>query len=133
MTSADDFRSPNPFRLYKIPHEGRIAGVCAGIADFLGVKRGWVRFGFFLGLVFFTLPFFLGYLVLAMALKPKPRELYRDRDEEAFWRSVSIKPDQTLASLRAKFRDLDRQIGSLEGFVASKEYDLRRQFRDLER
>jgi phage shock protein C len=133
MSNTDPFRSPNPHRLYKIPYEGRIAGVCAGIADFLSVKLWVVRLGFVLGLIFFTLPFLLGYLILALALTAKPRHLYRTQDEEQFWRSVTIKPDATLAALRAKFRDLDRQVGSMEGFVASKEYDLRRQFRDLER
>ena len=132
MTSTDPFRSPNPHRLYKIPEEGKIAGVCAGIADFFCISRFMVRVGAVLGLLIFQLPFLIGYLVLAFVLKPKPRELYRNRDEEQFWRSVTIKPDQTLAALRAKFRDLDRQIASLEGFVSSKEYDLRRQFRDLE-
>jgi phage shock protein C len=46
---------------------------------------------------------------------------------------VTLKPEQTLAGLRARFRDLDRQIAGLEGYVTSREYELNRQFRDLER
>lgn len=129
------FRSPNPHKLYRNTKEGRIGGVCAGIADYINVNPWIVRLAFVIGVVFFAFApvFLIGYLVLWMVLRPRPADLYENAEEEVFWRSVTTKPDQTLAGLKAKLRDLDRQIGEMEGFIASKEFDLHRQFRDLER
>jgi phage shock protein C len=133
MTETDPFRSPNPHRLYKNPDDGRLAGVCAGIADYLSVDPWVVRLVFLVGAVIFTPGFLMIYVILAAALKRRPRHVYRSLDEEMFWRSVTLKPEQTLAGLRARFRGLDRQIAGLEGYVTSREYELNRQFRDLEK
>jgi len=125
--------SSNPYRLYRSRTDSKIGGVCGGIAAYANIDTWIVRVGFIIG--FFTFPpvFFFGYLVLWWLLKVQPTHLYESQEEEVFWRSVATKPDQTLSSLRGKFRDLDRDIGRLEGFVASREYDLHRQFRDLEK
>jgi len=132
---SDDglFRSPNPHRLYRNTKDGKLAGVCAGLGDYVNVDTWIVRVAVVLGLIFFTIPTLIGYVVLALALKPKPVHLYVNAEEEMFWRSVTIKPDQTLAGLRAKFRKLDQEIAGLESYVASREFDLNRQFRDLEK
>ncbi|MDG3440488.1 envelope stress response membrane protein PspC [Nitrospirillum amazonense] len=127
------FGSPNPHRLYRNPRAGKVAGVCAGVADYFSVDAWLVRLGMVLGLVFFFPATIIAYIVLAVVLKPQPQGLYGSNEEEVFWRSVTTRPDQTLAGLRAKFRDLDREIGAMETAVASREFDLRRQFKDLEK
>ncbi|MEE3626080.1 envelope stress response membrane protein PspC [Nitrospirillum sp. BR 11752] len=127
------FGSPNPHRLYRNPRAGKVAGVCAGVADYFSVDAWLVRLGMVLGLVFFFPATIIAYIVLAVVLKPQPQGLYGSSEEEVFWRSVTTRPDQTLAGLRAKFRDLDREIGAMESAVASREFDLRRQFKDLEK
>ncbi|MBB6252594.1 envelope stress response membrane protein PspC [Nitrospirillum iridis] len=127
------FRSPNPHRLFRNPRAGKVAGVCAGVADYFSVDAWLVRLGMVLGLLFFFPATIIAYIVLAIVLKPQPQGLYESREEEVFWRSVTTRPDQTLAGLRAKFRDLDREIGAMETAVASREFDLRRQFKDLEK
>lgn len=131
--AAAGFKSPNPHRLYRNRKDGKLAGVCAGIADYVNVDPWMVRVGVVIGFFFFPPVFLIGYAVLWFALKQRPDHLYSNPEEEVFWRSVTIKPDQTLAGLKAKFRSLDRQIGEMETFIASKEFDLHRQFRDLER
>ncbi|WP_445376578.1 envelope stress response membrane protein PspC [Niveispirillum fermenti] len=122
-----------PYRLWRSRTNSKIAGVCGGIAEYANVDAWIVRVGFIIGFFFFTPVVLFGYLILWWLLKERPAGLYESREEEVFWHSVATKPDQTLSSLRTKFRDLDREIGKLEGFVASREYDLHRQFRDLER
>ncbi len=37
------YQSPNPHRLYRDPDAGVIFGVCAGLADYFGVKIWQVR------------------------------------------------------------------------------------------
>ncbi|SNT06624.1 MULTISPECIES: envelope stress response membrane protein PspC [unclassified Azospirillum] len=126
-------RSPNPHKLYRSRTDAKLGGVCAGIADYLNVDSWIVRLVFVIGFFCFPPVFLFGYPILWWILKPQPMGLYESQEEEVFWRSVATKPEQTLSALRNKFRQLDQEIGRLEGFVASREYDLHRQFRDLER
>ncbi|MFV3127444.1 envelope stress response membrane protein PspC [Niveispirillum sp. KHB5.9] len=130
---ADHHASNTRYRLWRSRTDAKIAGVCGGIAEYANVDAWIVRVGFILGFFFFPPVAFFGYLILWWLLKERPVGLYETREEEVFWRSVATKPDQTLSGLRGKFRDLDRDIAKLEGFIASREYDLHRQFRDLEK
>ncbi len=125
--------SGNPFRLYRDTERGPIAGVCAGIADYLGVEPIAVRLAAVLGLFFFFPVTVIAYIALAIALRPKPAMLYHSRDEEAFWRGVSTAPDDALQSLKRKFRDLEDRLGQMETQVTSGDLDLHRKFRDLDR
>ena len=124
--------SNNPFRLYRDPERGILAGVCAGIADYVGTEPIVVRLATVLCLFFFFPVTLLAYIVLAIVLRPKPPALYASRDEEAFWRGVSTAPTDTLQSLKRKFRDLEDRLGQMEGQVASGDFDLHRKFRDLD-
>lgn len=127
------YRSPNPNRLFRNKQDGKLCGVCAGIADYLNVDTALVRIGFIAGLFLFTPVFLVGYVILCLILKPRPTQLFETPEEEKFWRSVTTKPDQTLAGLRTKFRTLERELSSMEGYVASPEFSLNRQFKDLEK
>jgi phage shock protein C len=119
------------WRIWREPDQGWVAGVCAGIADNLGIRPGLVRAAAVVGLVFFTVPTAIGYLVLALALKPKPPALFADPAQEAFWRGLRSDPMQSLAGLRDRLAALDRRLGRAETLVASDEFELRRGFRDL--
>jgi phage shock protein C len=127
------FASPNPHRLYRDRENGKLLGVCAGLADYLGVDVMFVRIGTFLGAVFFTMPVVGAYLLAALVLKPKPPKVYASREEEDFWRTVATKPDVTVAGLRQKFRDVERRLTGMETYVSSKEFDLNRAINDLDR
>ena len=127
------FESPNPHRLYRNPRRGHVAGVCAGIADYFGIEPFLVRLAVLIGLIFFTLPLLIAYIIAAMALPPRPEQLYRTADEEVFWRTMAMKPDRSLAGLAQRFRDAEKRVVGLEAYVASKEYELNRAIRDLER
>ncbi|WP_448206385.1 envelope stress response membrane protein PspC [Azospirillum sp. sgz302134] len=133
MDRSSLYDSPNPHRLYREPQNGVVAGVCAGVADYFGVQPVLVRLAFAIGLFFFAPPLVLAYVIAVLALPVKPPQLYRTADEEAFWRGVTIKPDRTLAGLTQRFRDFEKRVGSLEAYVASKEFELNRAIRDLDR
>lgn len=132
-SSTSTSSSGNPFRLYRDTDRGIIAGVCAGIADYLGVEPIAVRFATVLGLFFFFPVTVIAYIALAIMLRPKPPMLYASHDEERFWRGVSMAPDDTFQSLKRKFRDLEDRLGHMETQVTSGEFDLHRKFRDLDR
>jgi phage shock protein C len=120
-------------RLWRDTDRGILAGVCAGLADFIGVEPIVVRLAAVLGLIFFFLPTVAAYVILAIVLRPKPPALYASPDEEAFWRGVGTAPADTLYSLKRKFADLEARLGRMESEVTSGDFDLHRKFRDLGR
>jgi phage shock protein C len=124
-------RTQSRYRLYRDPEHGILAGVCAGIADYVGVERIVIRLAFVLGLVFFIVPAVLAYIVLAIALPTRPPALYASDEEAAFWRGVVTAPDDTVAALRRRFGDLEGRLRAMERQVTSGDADLRRKFRDL--
>ena len=119
-------------RLYRDPHNGLIAGVCAGIADYVGLRPVQVRLLVILGLVFFFVPTVIGYVALAFLLQTRPADLYRAEDEAQFWRHARTAPQGAASELRDRFRGLEARLDRIEGFVVSEEYELRRKFRDIE-
>ena len=123
----------NPHRLYRDPARARLAGVCAGIADYLGIDPFLVRLAMVPAAIFFFFPTVIGYVVLAIALPPRPPQLYRNPEEEAFWRGVATRPQSSVAGLSQRFRQLEMRLQEMERLVTSQDFDLRRKFRDLGR
>lgn len=133
MDRASPYDSPNPHRLYRDPQRGVLGGVCTGIADYFGVQPAIVRLAMLFALFFFSVPLVIAYVIALMVLPVRPAQVYRDAEEEAFWRTVSTKPDRTLAGLVQRFRDMEKRIVGMEAYVASKEFELNRAIRDLDR
>ncbi len=123
---------PGPTGLYRDPAHGKIAGVCAGLAAYFGVKVGGLRVALILLSCFgFFGPVLVGYIVLAVLLHPKPAHLFKDSDDEAFWRSVVRRPADTVSGLARRFRALDDRLARMEHSVTSPDEVLRAQFRQL--
>jgi phage shock protein C len=120
-------------RIYRDPARGWIAGVCAGIADHLGVEPILARLVAVLCLIFFVLPTIVAYVAFALVLKPRPPALFTSADEESFFRGLRSDPGSTLRGIRERFGRLERRLARAEALVTSDEFDLRRRFRDLDR
>ncbi len=124
--------SPNPHKLYRDPEAGMVAGVCAGVAEYFDISRKKVRIGAVLALIFFPPQTAIVYGLAWVLLRAKPAEpLYRDRQEEAFWRQTTGRPEDTLGALRQRFRKLDGRLQGLERHLTSEEYQLRRDIEAL--
>lgn len=125
----------NPHQLRRNKRDGVFGGVCAGFADYFGIEIWQVRVLAILGLIFLghiTLP---AYLILWVIL---PKASVRtapapDREEEAFWREVSLKPAVTFGRLKYAFRDLEDRLAAMEKEVTSDDYRLRKAFKEIER
>ena len=96
----------SPTRLYRDSERGMIFGVCAGVADYFGFRRAAVRWVTIILTLFLPMTAVV-YLALAILLPRKPRELYKDSEDEMFWRSVRVEPHTTFARVRHRFRELD--------------------------
>jgi phage shock protein C len=121
------------YRLYRDTEHGVLAGVCAGIADYFALEPIIVRLGFVAALALFFPPTFLAYLILALALRPKPRALYASGEEEVFWRGVATAPQDVVRGLDRRLAGLDERLRRMETEVTSSDFELRRKFRDLGR
>lgn len=105
-------------RFYRDKINGKIAGVCAGIADYTGIDVLWVR----LGMLIFTFATGFGipvYIALALLAEKKPGHLYSDRQEQKFWQGVRQSPSRTAREVRAQMRDIDRRLADVEAYYVS--------------
>ncbi len=126
-------REPSPNRLYRDPFNGKLMGVCAGIADYFGFDVWPVRFAAILALIFFTVPTIIAYLLAGALLDRKPADMYATSEEEDLWRGIRNRPGQTARDARVRFHEMERRLRQIEAYVTSKEFNLNREIRDLDR
>lgn len=127
-------QGPSPWdrtRIYRNTERGWIAGVCAGIADYVGTDPMLVRLAAVLCLIVFCLPTMVAYVAFALVLKRKPPALFANPAEESFWRGLHSNPGGALYDVRERFGALERRLARAETLVTSDEFELRRGFRDI--
>jgi phage shock protein C len=105
--------------LYRDKQNGKLMGVCAGIADYTGVNAFWVRMGALM-LCFMTSGGIIpAYFIAGLFLNKKPADLYVDRDEQKYWQRVRQSPARTAREVRARFRDIDRRLAEVETYYVT--------------
>jgi phage shock protein C len=119
-------------RFYRDKRNGKMFGVCAGIADYTGFDVSLVRVGF-LAAVFMSggsvLPF---YFIAAMVTPTKPRQLeVNDREERQFWQGVRASPARAARDIRSRFKDMDRRLADIESYVTTENRTLAREIEQL--
>lgn len=111
-------------RFYLDKRNGKIMGVCSGIADYTGIDVTLVRVGMVLLNVatgFMGGFGLLAYLLLGWLAEDKPREFdYEDREDRRFWQKVRAQPGRSVRDVRARFRDIDRRLADVELHVTSQ-------------
>jgi len=123
--------------LYRSPRAGKIAGVCAGIAEYFNFETWLVRvvaISIFLlggsGIVFVI------YLLLWMILDVKPNidkshSNHREIEvKKKVWQSGEP-AKAALSDVNRQFRTLELRLQNLERHVTSDNYDLKSQINNL--
>ncbi len=138
------FRSSRKLRRNKI--DGVFGGVCAGFGDYFGLDHAIMRILFVLSVIFLGFPL-LAYFVLWVFIPkdkraPYRREYYEARKAREAAEESHSRPAQapqaapvrttSFRDVKSKFRSLETRLQDLERSVTSKEWKLRRDFRDLE-
>lgn len=124
---SDLYERKNPHRLYRDKDNALLTGVCAGLASYFGLNRKGLRVVVALGTIFFF-PFVVpAYIILTLLLPVKPRNLYKDENQEKFWRDVSMAPSDVFGNLSHRFRELDLRLQKMEAYVTSKEFEMDRE------
>ncbi len=124
-------RRTSPSRLYRDTRRGKVAGVCAGIAGYLGINVTFVRCLALCALLIFTFATLIAYVGAALLLDPLPDDLYASREEAEFWREVRVAPRGTIYDIRHKFRDIEQRLRGMETYVTSPNFKLDKEIREL--
>ena len=119
-------------RFYRDKQNGKVLGVCAGIADYTGFDVALVRICF-LAAVFMSggsvLPF---YFIAGWVAPTKPREFdYRGTEERQFWQGVRASPARAARDIRSRLKDIDRRLADIESYVTTENRSLAREIEQL--
>ena len=126
------YQPPSRTRFYRDSRNGKVMGICAGIADYTGFDITLVRITM-IAAVFLSSGSILPVYVIAGWIAPdKPRELESsDREEREFWRSVRQNPTRTARDIRLRLKDIDRRLGDVESYVTTENRSLAREIEQL--
>lgn len=105
--------------LYRDTKNGKILGVCAGVADYTGINVFWVRLAAICVAVASWGTATPGYFVAGIFLPRKPDDHYVDKQEQKYWQRVRQSPKRTAREIRAHFRDIDRRLAEVEHYYVS--------------
>ena len=105
--------------LYRDKQNGKLMGVCAGIADYTGVQVGLIRLGMIVLMGMTSGGILPLYFIAGLMLNKKPAHLYVDAQEQKYWQRVRQSPQRTAREIRARFRDVDRRLAEVENYYVS--------------
>lgn len=111
-------------KLWRIPQQGMVKGVCAGIAQYLDVPVKLVRLITVLAMIFGLFLFVVvAYIILSFALDPMPEsELYDEKTPSC---------GELLAAADKELAAGERRLREMERYVTSDTFSLRSRFRQL--
>lgn len=95
----------------------KLAGVCAGIADYTGVDVLWVRIAAVLLTIFvsfITIPIYIG---AALAAQKRPSALYSPEEEDRLLRREMQRSRH--GRVRSDLADIDRRVANMEAHYSS--------------
>ncbi|ATZ11651.1 envelope stress response membrane protein PspC [Erwinia amylovora] len=111
-------------KLYRMPQQGKLKGVCAGIAHYLDIPVRLVRIivvlSMFFGLFVFTL---IAYCALALALDDMP-----PGEQE---QGKPLSAHQLLDQLSRELNGGEQQLQQVERYVTSETFSVRSRFSQL--
>jgi phage shock protein C len=119
-------------RFYRDKRNGKLFGVCAGIADYTGFDVSLVRVCFLAAMCMSgggILPF---YFIAAMVTPTKPAAFERaDSEEKQFWQGVRASPARAARDIRSRMKDIDRRLADIESYVTTENRSLAREIEQL--
>ncbi len=134
-----DYRKP----IHRNTRDKRLAGVCAGVADYLEVSPFWIRLLTVLSLFVFGPFTVFGYIVCIFLLDPDPflederrrrsrrrsrgRRAEPEADADSAAGMAATRPGREggkTETCAASFRDLEKRLREIEAYMTSKRFRL---------
>lgn len=123
---------PSRTRFYRDTANGKVMGVCAGIADYTGMDVNLVRIMMVAAILLGSGSPILIYFIAGWMTPKKPRELVTgDAEEQRFWQGVRASPTQTARNIRSRMREIDRRLADIESYVTTENRTLAREIEQL--
>lgn len=130
-----EYSGKNSKRLRRNKIDGVLGGVCAGIGDYFDMDPVVVRVAYVASVIFLGVPLFIYFLMWIFVPSdkraPYKRE-YRQARKARRENPHNPKPTSSFRDVKGKFRSLEQRLQDLEKSITSSEWQLRRDFRDLE-
>ena len=138
-------------KLQRIPSEGKVAGVCAGLAKYTGIETWLIRVIWFSGVIF-SGGFFIVAYIAAWFILDKDCSVSRTSDglssktapwtqfEQEIDKAVHVKrnvyqagepPVQAFRDIKRQFDGIEQRIRGIETYVTSNEFTLKREINKL--
>ena len=128
----------NSRELYRDPVNGKLAGVCAGFANYFGVEVWLIRILVIsAGLLGGTFLVLLAYVALAFMLEKQPMtyseniKAQQDHTLKSKPWQKGQSPEQLLGVLERDFERIDGKIRNMEAYVTSDTFRVDREFSKL--
>jgi phage shock protein C len=119
-------------RFYRDKRNGKVNGICAGVADYTGFDVTLVRICMLAALFLSSGSIIPIYLIAGWITPAKPRELdYYDPEDRQFWQGVRASPARSARDIRSRFRDIDRRLADIESYVTSENRTLAKEIEQL--
>jgi phage shock protein C len=123
---------PSRTRFYRDKRNGKIMGVCAGIANYTGFDVTLVRVFMVAALFMSSFAILPLYFITGWIADDTPREMRGDDPEEQrFWQGVRASPARTARDIRSRMRDIDRRLADIESYVTTENRTLAREIEQL--
>ena len=123
---------PSRTKFYLDKQNGKIMGVCSGIADYTGFDVTLIRVMMVAAILMSSFAILPLYFVTGWVADKKPRELaVEDREQQQFWQSVRASPARTARDIRSRMRDIDRRLADIESYVTTENRTLSREIEQL--
>ncbi|RWR03691.1 transcriptional regulator [[Pantoea] beijingensis] len=110
--------------LWRIPQQGKIKGVCAGIAHYLDIPVRLVRvmvvLSMIFGLFFFTI---VTYFILSLVLDPMPYGMEQEERQPT--------TGELLNDLSTELTSGEQRLREVERYVTSETFSVRSRFSQL--
>ena len=120
-------------RFYRNKREGKVLGICAGIADYTGLDVSLVRFMMLAALFMSGGSILPLYFIAGFIAPDRPRELdyVGGPEQQRFWQGVRASPARSARQIRSQLRDVNRRLADVESYVLSENRSLAREIEDL--
>ena len=126
------YQPPSRTRFYRDKRNGKVMGICAGIADYAGFDVSMVRIALIAAIFLSSGSILPVYFIAGMLTPDKPRELESsDIEEREFWRQVRRSPTRTTRDIRLRLKDIDRRLADVESYVTTENRSLAREIEQL--
>ena len=123
---------PSRTSFYLDKRNGKVMGVCSGLADYTGFDVTLIRILLVLGIFMGGGALLPVYFLAGIIAKDKPRELQdSDPEETKFWQNVRTSPSRTARDIKSRFRDIDRRLAQIEHYVTIENRSLAREIEQL--